>query len=85
MFWLFSSQALGSFGSFVDPVLILMADTSKGNFRRAATHKQNLAEIYELEIGDQKKAIESYELAANWFENDNAEACVYSIQNGGQG
>ena len=48
----------------------------KGNFRRAATHKQNLAEVYETEIGDQKKAIESYELAASWFENDNAEAYV---------
>lgn len=48
--------------------------TMKGNFRRAATHKQNLAEVYETEIGDQKKAIESYELAASWFENDNAEA-----------
>lgn len=53
--------------------------TSKGNFRRAATHKQNLAEIYELEIGDQKKAIESYELAANWFENDNAEALANKL------
>lgn len=48
--------------------------TSKGNFRRAATHKQNLAEVYEMEIGDMKKAIESYELAASWFEADNAEA-----------
>lgn len=48
--------------------------TSKGNFRRAATWKQNVAEVYETEIGDQKKAIESYELAASWFENDNAEA-----------
>ena len=50
--------------------------TSKGNFRRAATQKQNLAELYETEVGDQKKAIESYELAANWFESDNAEAYV---------
>lgn len=48
--------------------------TVKGNFRRAATHKQNLAELYEVEVGDQKKAIESYELAASWFEADNAEA-----------
>jgi len=53
--------------------------TLKGNFRRAATHKQNLAEIYELEIGDQKKAIESYELAASWFENDNAEALANKL------
>lgn len=50
--------------------------TSKGNFRRAATHKQNLAEVYETEIGDTKKAMESYELAASWFESDNAEAYV---------
>jgi len=53
--------------------------TSKGNFRRAATHKQNLAEVYETEIGDQKKAMESYELAASWFENDNAEAYVTTL------
>jgi alpha-soluble NSF attachment protein len=46
----------------------------KGNFRRAATHQQNLAEVYEVEIGDQKKALEAYETAATWFEQDNAEA-----------
>ncbi|MCJ1338369.1 vesicular-fusion protein S17 [Bachmanniomyces sp. S44760] len=48
--------------------------TSKGNFRRAATHQQNLAEVYEVEIGDQKRALEAYETAAGWFESDNAEA-----------
>jgi len=53
--------------------------TSKGNFRRAATHKQNLAELYELEIGDQKKAMESYELAASWFDSDNAEALANKL------
>jgi len=53
--------------------------TLKGNFRRAATHKQNLGECYEVEIGDQKKAIESYELAASWFENDNAEALANKL------
>lgn len=51
--------------------------TSKGNFRRAATHKQNLGEVYEKEIGDLPKAMESYELAASWFESDNAEAYVH--------
>jgi alpha-soluble NSF attachment protein len=49
---------------------------SKGNFRRAATHQQNLAEVYEVEVGDMKKALEAYERAAEWFESDNAEACV---------
>ncbi len=48
--------------------------TSKGNFRRAATQQQNLAEIYEVEIADEKRAVEAYETAANWFEADHAEA-----------
>lgn len=48
--------------------------TSKGNFRRAAGHKEKLGELYEVEMGDQKKAIEAYEAAASWYESDNAEA-----------
>jgi alpha-soluble NSF attachment protein len=47
---------------------------SKGNFRRAATHQQNLAEVYEVELGDPKRALEAYEKAAEWFEGDNASA-----------
>lgn len=47
---------------------------NKGNFRRAATHQQNLAECYEVEIGNAKKALEEYEKAAEWYESDNAEA-----------
>jgi alpha-soluble NSF attachment protein len=50
--------------------------TAKGNFRRAATHKQNLAELYEVDLGDQKRALEAYDTAAGWFETDGAEACV---------
>ncbi|KAI9804625.1 MAG: vesicular-fusion protein S17 [Piccolia ochrophora] len=53
--------------------------TMKGNFRRAATHKQNLAEVFEVEIGDQKRAIEAYETAAGWFEGDNAEALANKL------
>lgn len=49
---------------------------SKGNFRRAATHQQNLAEIYEIELGDEKRAADAYETAAGWFESDHAEAYV---------
>lgn len=48
--------------------------TSKGNFRRAATNQQNLAELYEVEIADNKRAIAAYDTAAGWFESDNAEA-----------
>lgn len=49
----------------------------KGNLRRAATQQQHLAELYELEMGDQKKALEAYEQAAEWFDSDNAEAYVF--------
>lgn len=50
--------------------------TTKGNFRRAATHKQNLAELYEIDLGDDKRAQEAYETAAGWFETDGAEQYV---------
>ncbi|KAA8650780.1 hypothetical protein EYZ11_007617 [Aspergillus tanneri] len=46
----------------------------KGNLRRAATQQQHLAEVYEVELGDTKKALEAYEKTAEWFESDNAEA-----------
>ncbi|KAJ5720460.1 vesicular-fusion protein sec17 [Penicillium malachiteum] len=45
-----------------------------GNLRRAATQQQYLAEVYEVELGDMKKALDAYEKAAEWFESDNAEA-----------
>lgn len=47
--------------------------TSNGNFRRAATHMEKLAETYE-EMGEKVKAMESFEMAGTWFETDNAEA-----------
>jgi len=50
--------------------------TLKGNFRRAATNKQQLAELYEVTLGDNKRAIDAYDTAAGWYENDNAEAYV---------
>lgn len=53
--------------------------TSKGNFRRAATQQQNLAEIYEVEIGDPKRAVEAYDTAAGWFEADHAEALANKL------
>lgn len=54
--------------------------TTKGNFRRAATQQQMLAETYEMELGDNKKALEAYELAAEWFESDNAEALANKLR-----
>ena len=45
-----------------------------GNLRRAATLKQSLAELFEVDIGDQRRAIEAYEVAGDWYISDNAEA-----------
>lgn len=47
---------------------------SKGNFRRAASHNETMAEVYETQLGDAKKAVECYEAAATWYEGDNAMA-----------
>lgn len=51
----------------------------RGNLRRAATQQQYLAELYEVELGDMKKALEAYEKAAEWFEGDNAEAYEFPL------
>lgn len=53
--------------------------TSRGSFRRAATHQQNLAELWELDLGDYKRAIEAYDLAGDWFLGDNAEALANKV------
>lgn len=53
---------------------VISHHTMKGNFRRAATYQQNLAELYEVEIGDPKRAREAYDTAAGWYEGDNAES-----------
>ena len=49
---------------------------SRGNFRRAASHKESLGEIFETEMSDMKRALECYESAATWYEGDGAAAYV---------
>ncbi|KAI8624016.1 alpha-soluble NSF attachment protein [Xylariaceae sp. FL1651] len=51
----------------------------KGNFRRAAQHKENMGEVLEVELGDKKRALECYELAASWYEGDNAAALANKL------
>ena len=53
--------------------------TANGNFRRAATNMQTLGELYELEVDDKPKALQSYETAANWYSDDNAEALANKL------
>jgi alpha-soluble NSF attachment protein len=47
---------------------------ARGNFRRAASHKENLGDIFENEMGDMKRALEAYTDAAAWYESDGAAA-----------
>ncbi|KAI1169494.1 alpha-soluble NSF attachment protein [Nemania sp. FL0916] len=51
----------------------------KGNFRRAAQHKENAGEVLDVELGDRKRALEYYELAAGWYESDNAIALANKL------
>ncbi|KAK0615827.1 soluble NSF attachment protein [Bombardia bombarda] len=53
--------------------------TSKGNFRRAASHKEHAGEVFELEIGDRKRALDCYDKAAGWYEDDNAPALANKL------
>ncbi|OLL22304.1 putative vesicular-fusion protein sec17 [Neolecta irregularis DAH-3] len=48
--------------------------TQRGGFRRAAQYKMNAAEVYENDLNDLSRAVQSYEVAGNWFSNDQAEA-----------
>jgi len=53
---------------------------SKGNFRRAATQKQNLAELYEVELADEARAAAAYEEAAGWFESVSAALRIHHLR-----
>ncbi|KAH8178018.1 soluble NSF attachment protein, SNAP domain-containing protein [Sarocladium implicatum] len=52
---------------------------AKGNFRRAASQKEQLAAHYEETMGDIKSALEAYEAAAGWYEGDNANALANKL------
>ncbi|CAM9014733.1 unnamed protein product [Wickerhamomyces anomalus] len=48
--------------------------TLRGQFRRAANFKNDIAQIYEEELFDIPKALQSYQDAGDWYESDNAQA-----------
>ncbi|KAJ4150856.1 hypothetical protein LMH87_011586 [Akanthomyces muscarius] len=52
---------------------------AKGNFRRAASQQEALAEVYEQELNDPKSALEACESAASWYEGDNATALANKL------
>jgi len=47
---------------------------ARGNFRRAATNKEAIGELFENQLGDVNRALECYETAAKWYDTDNAPA-----------
>lgn len=52
-------------------VVILL--TSKGLFQQAAGYQKGIGELYETdEVGNLRKAMESYELAAEWYTTEGA-------------
>ncbi|KAK4101363.1 TPR-like protein [Parathielavia hyrcaniae] len=51
----------------------------KGNFRRAASHMENAAEMLEVELNDRVQAIELYDKAADWYEEDGAKALANKL------
>lgn len=46
----------------------------RGQFRRSAAFKADLGELYENELHDTNKAIQSYEDASEWYKGDSANA-----------
>ncbi|CCH61818.1 hypothetical protein TBLA_0F02790 [Henningerozyma blattae CBS 6284] len=48
--------------------------TKRGQFRRGANYKFELAEMYENDLNDYPKAMECYEVASDWYSQDQAMA-----------
>lgn len=44
----------------------------KGKLNQAANHQKTIAEIYETDLMDVEKALESYETAADWYSTENS-------------
>lgn len=57
--------------------------TDMGRFNMAAKHHQTIAEIYETELADLERAINHYELAADFFKgeesNSSANKCLLKV------
>ncbi len=50
--------------------------TKAGRFRQAADREKEIAQIYLNELGDLRKSCESYERAAEWYQQEDATAYV---------
>lgn len=48
--------------------------SEKGRFSAAANNQRQVAEMYETDINDVPKALEAYELAADWYQGEESNA-----------
>ncbi|CAG8500170.1 4620_t:CDS:2 [Ambispora gerdemannii] len=48
--------------------------TDRGRFQAAAGHQKDIAQIYESDLVDLEKAMQSYEIAADWYAGEEATA-----------
>ncbi len=48
--------------------------TKGGRFRQAADREKEIGQIYLQELNDLRKACESYERAAEWYSQEDAQA-----------
>jgi alpha-soluble NSF attachment protein len=48
--------------------------TEKGRWNMAAGHQKTVAELYETELNDLAKALEAYEIAADWYAGEDSPA-----------
>ncbi len=48
--------------------------TKGGRFRQAADREKEIGQIYLTELNDLRKACESYERAADWYSQEDAQA-----------
>ena len=50
--------------------------SENGRFGAAASHQKSIAEMYEQDLNDIPKSIESYEKAAEWLMGEDSKSCV---------
>lgn len=55
--------------------------TDRGRFQAAAGHQKEIAQIYESDLVDIEKAMQAYEIAAEWYAGEEANAYVFLIFN----
>ncbi|KAF9413749.1 hypothetical protein BGZ94_000634 [Podila epigama] len=51
--------------------------TEKGRFQSAAKHQEDIASIYESELIDLEKAMQAYEVAADWYSGEASTALAH--------